>query len=331
MGFRNEVVRSVNQFNFSMFGTLTGSRGTSIVQGKKHWLFEQGYVDLYGKEFDMRDGLRVSFVNRLQRLQNALLARDIAFILVISPSKSEIYPEYLPSRIHNRVAQAPPARTYTILRQELEDAGVHVLDAHRTFEALKPDHAYLFPKTGTHWSYYGCFLACNAMLVSLNATDGLQIPVPRLDGVLMEPCKGSDNDLLRLLNLYGFEGQQESLMPYPKIAVEAAPVDARPNVLVVGDSFSFTLIDALRLGKAVGEVDLFYYFKRHFRYPASDTAEYMQDHVSVERGPLQRDAIDWQRTLLDKDIVILEVNEIMLSACGWGFVESALKAMDITP
>ncbi|MDA1044261.1 MAG: hypothetical protein O3C57_03450 [Verrucomicrobia bacterium] len=41
--------------------------------------------------------------------------------------------------------------------------------------------------------------------------------------------------------------------------------------------------------------------------------------------------MDWAHLLLKKDLVILEINETMLPACGWGFVESALIALAITP
>jgi hypothetical protein len=40
----------------------------------------------------------------------------------------------------------------------------------------------------------------------------------------------------------------------------------------------------------------------------------MMDRVGADAGPIDRNALDWEALLLSKDLVILEINEIMLSA-----------------
>jgi alginate O-acetyltransferase complex protein AlgJ len=331
VGFRGVVVKAVNQLNFSVLGKLTGNMGTPIILGEDHWLYEHEYVRHYVRELGMNDVDRKAFVTSVKQLQDALAARDIPFVLVISPSKAEIYPEHLPEQYRIRDPNKPSNRVYPVMRPELAAAGVSVFDVRLLFEALKPTSEILYAKTGTHWNYYGSFLACSRMLQELKETQGLDVVIPQLDSVVFEPGTGTDTDLLNLLNLLRFGTADHSLSPYPKVSVSPVAMESRPNVLVVGDSFSFTLLDSLNLTKAVAEIDLLYYFKRHFRYPAVDEPGYVQDHVASEIGSIKYDEIDWQRLLLEKDLVILEINEIMLLGRGWGFVDHALRAIESAP
>jgi len=325
VGFRSEVVRSVNQFNFSVLGKISGNMGTPVILGKDHWLYEHEYVRHYVRELGVNDRDRSDFVSSLKRFQDALKARGIAFVLVISPSKPEIYPEHLPDQYRNRVVRDTPTRAYGMLRPEFEAAGVNVFDVHRFFKDAKPKSELLFAKTGTHWNYYGSFLACRQMLWELRDNQGLQLALPQLERIVMDSTVGTDEDLLQLLNLLWFEFSEKSQTPYPIVSTDPVEMELRPNVLVVGDSFSFTLIDALNLSKSVREIDLLYYFKRHFRYPVEDKEGYVQDHEGAEIGPIDYNNLDWKRLLLDKDLVILEINEIMFIARGWGFLDRATE------
>ncbi len=322
VGFRGRVVRGVNQFNFSVFGKITGNMGTPVILGDDYWLYEKEYVKHYSRVFGINNRSRLEFVNGLKELQDKLEAHGIAFVLLISPSKPEIYPEHLPEKYQGRIVKEPSKRAYLMTKPELIAAGVNVFDVRELFEALKPTTPFLFPKTGTHWSYYGSYLACRALLQELNDKRDLGIAIPQLDNLAMGPPIGTDSDLLQILNLLWFDPSGQ-LQPYPKVSVEAAPMTDRLDILVVGDSFSFTLIDSLNLCRAANNIDLHYYFKRYYHYPSTDAPGYMMDHVGADAGSIDRESVNWQDLLLKKDLVILEMNEIMLSSRGWGFIKAA--------
>ena len=328
VGFRGTVVKTINQLNFSLLGKVTGNMGTPIVPGENYWLYEYEYVRHYTRGYGLNDEARGEFVSGLKRLQDALEARGIAFVLVLSPSKPEIYPEHLPEPYRDRKDDVASKRAYSVTLPELSAAGVNVFDVHALFERLKPTSELLFARTGTHWNYYGSFLACREMLQMLKEEQGLSVVVPELDRVVHGQAIGTDTDLLDLLNLLWFGAPEEMLVPYPEISIEPATMTSRPNVLVVGDSFSFTLVDSLNFCRSVAEVDLLYYFKRHFRYPSEDVGGYYQIHPESELGPIDYEALDWNRVMLEKDLVILEINEIMLQGRGWWFIEHALKALE---
>ena len=69
---------------------------------------------------------------------------------------------------------------------------------------------------------------------------------------------------------------------------------------------------------------LLYYNRRLYTFPGMDVPF---DYNRVANRPVDSKSLDWQRVLLDKDAVILEVNEIFLQRAGWGFVQSALSAL----
>jgi hypothetical protein len=331
VGFRGDVVSAVNQFHFSVFGKLTGNMGTPVVLGEDHWLFEKEYVRHYLERYEFDEEPQQQFVAALKRLQSGLQERNITFILVISPSKPEIYPEHLPKEYQAKAGDLENQNAYSTLRPALDEAGINVLDAHTLFKTLKQTTPFLFAKTGTHWSYYGSFLACREMLKNLNETTTFKSKVPEIESITMGPAVGTDSDLLNILNLLWFDKEESNRIPYPTVAIEPAPMNSRPTVLVVGDSFSFTLLDSLNLSKSIGEMDLLYYFKRHFHYPAKDYAGYMMDHTDAEVGPIHHSTLDWNRLLFSKDLVILEVNEIKLTKMSWGFVWRALEAIENAP
>jgi len=327
IGFRAYFVKLSNQVDYSLFGNIRGRRGTQIVVGKNNWLYENVYIDYYLKNPQLPDDDLRRYAGGLARLQEALEARGVVFVLLISPSKVEIYPEYLPEDLRE-YRKGPRRKT---IRQSflphLDEQGVRYVDVHRLFKQIKPESDILFPPQGTHWNYYGSLLACREVVKQVNAAGFCSLPVPEVTSVKYLPALGSDNDLELLLNLLWFDKRRSPSVPYPEVAVEAAPLDERPDFLVVGDSFSFTVVDSIRYARLSRNVDLLYYNKRLYSYLAEETTDYAADHTAAEVGPVSELPPGWESRLADAEIVILEINEILLNKRGWGFVEDTVSRL----
>jgi alginate O-acetyltransferase complex protein AlgJ len=333
-GFRGLLVKLGNQTRYSLFRRLPKSSGTPIVVGRDYWLYEAEYVRHYTRRPGWRQAAAEEFARTLRALQDALADRGIAFVLVISPSKPEIYPEFLPATSVPPAANPAP-NAYATLRPLLDREGVRVVDAHalfKTWRARAPDGPLLFARGGTHWNYYGCFRCVAELLARAHQDAGLAVASPRLQGVTFAKPVGTDTDLLDLLNLFRFQPGGPPKSPYPQVAVDPLPADERPDALLVGDSFTFALIDGLSHARALRCVDLLYYFKRQYTYdlPAAPD-KWPLPHTQYERGPVTAATLDWSRALFGKKLVILEMNEIMLSSQGWGFPEAALVALRGAP
>jgi len=325
VGFRGLCVRIIHQINFFLFKDIEGNSKTSITLGKDGWLYETGYVNHYICSRVMYDEEIEFFLSDLESLKEELSKLGIVFVVVISPSKAEIVEEYLPDRVKKKALRSR-ANNYKVLIPKLHDRGILVADAHELFMQLRKSEPYLFPRGGTHWSYYGSFLFCRKLLETIKPKMPEKIVVPNLSATKVLPAMFTDRDLVNLLNLL-FCNSFSGKMPYPEITVDALPMEKRPNLLLVGDSFAFTLIDSLNQSKAINKMDLLYYNNRYFDYPAEDIEGYSLPHHKYKGTSVDHKNMDWGKLLFSKDIVILEMNEILLNAKGWGFVQDALKAI----
>ena len=135
--------------------------------GRDGWLFFAG--DNTVEDFLGRDLLSPG---ELRRCRNAvsgrqawLKQRGIAYLLVVVPNKSTIYPEYMPALL--RAGHRPGK-----LDQLLADLRVHtdvpVLDLRPALLAAKSDHILYWP-WDAHWNGYGHLLACQEILGALRA------------------------------------------------------------------------------------------------------------------------------------------------------------------
>ena len=104
IGLRGFFVRTSNQINYTLFRRVAQERGTQVLIGKGGFLFEKAYVGCLqpGRRALPEAELQVGAATR--RLQDELAARGIAFLLVIAPSKAEIYPDFLPDSRRGRAA-----------------------------------------------------------------------------------------------------------------------------------------------------------------------------------------------------------------------------------
>jgi len=323
VGFRAVCIKTWNQLALALFDRLGGGQGTRVTRGRDGWLYETEYIEHALRPRRMAPEERARYRDEVKGLQDELARRGIGFVLVISPSKVEWLPEHLPADTPPRDPERVGQSTYETLIPELQAAGVRVVDARALFAAWKPEEPELFVRCGTHWSYYGCFLFTRHLLAQLSREWPDRYRVPELEGVTRQPPVGSDKDLADLLNLLRF-APAELPVPYPEIAVDPLPLAGRPDVLMMGDSFTFTLVDSLKRSRAVGALDLLYYHQRLYRYPPAEMDGYFLKHADYDTGPIDHAALDWQTLLLDKDLVIVECNEMLLNQKLWGFAHGAL-------
>lgn len=315
IGLRGMLVRTANQFNYSLFGELPRGGGTAVVLGRAGYLYEQAYVDAYRKKGKRSaDELRAKSV-AVRRLQDRLAADGIAFLLVIAPSKAEIYPEFLPPEA-DVAGRSQRRSNYENLVGFLRRDGVNLVDAHAWFREWKnePGMPPLFTKGGTHWNHYGAAKVVGLIAARLRELTGKDLPVLRVVGsVTNRTIVDSDNDLGELVNIW--RGQALA-GPQVHPVIEKQEGSYLPDVLFVGDSFVFTLTNLMDREQLYRRRDTFYYFKRRFAHPAA---------VDV---PLDKSQLDLLGEVRGRDAVVIEVGEYWLPKIGFGFATDLLKAYD---
>jgi hypothetical protein len=318
IGFRGLLVRIDNQINYSLFRRPSSGRGTRVVMGKDHWLYEQTYIDRYNSsklaaEEDNRDRMQ-----KLARLQALLRQRGKGLLVVVTPSKAEIYPEFMPPE------NVVPGRhlrfsDYEKMAPLLDEYQIPWLDVPRFFrEQKKQSDTPLFSKGGVHWNYYSASLVVTQIVDALERQTGSHYAQMVCEGVRVDNrAFGTDNDLGDLLNILTWTWDQgPQVHPILKPVPDAAAL--KPRLLFVGDSFVFTLTYLMQTNQLFSNATTFYYYKRRFEYPAGTEA------------PIDHDQLDLAAEIDRVDAVILEINEYWLPKIGFGFVEPALKALEQT-
>jgi hypothetical protein len=312
MGLRPLLVRTDNQVNMTLFRRPQKTMKTEVVPGEDDFLYERIYLDRYSGSSPNGRREVLPLAKELRRLQDLLAARGVGFLLVISPSKAEIYPEQAPPTI------ALPGREsrkteYDVFMPLLAEEGVNVLDAHRLFkEERRRSDALLFSRGGVHWNHYGATVVVAEMMRRIEGIVGRDLPGIAVTGARRDDVVWrADNDLADLLNLW-WTGRYSRDQFHP-VVERTGPKDARsPNLLLIGDSFVLTLGAILKENDLTANQEILYYFRRSMDFPGERSEAFDPERFDVGAA------------LQGRDAVIIETNEILLPRSGFGFTEKAL-------
>jgi hypothetical protein len=292
VGLKPTMIRVINQINFSLFNQSSISY---IIVGKSGYLYEEHYITAYlGKDKLKQKELRKK-IGYIHQIQDYLEQKGINFLLVFSPNKARIYPEYIPSRyLSQRKGTTNYDEYLQIIHQEYPD--LHFFDVNAYFRQLKKTIDFpLYSKGGTHWANYVLY---NYFLDSLIHYMG-SVQRQKFPPLLQRNFHWSknlvspDDDIQQTINLFFSKGNEK--LPYADFFIEKGLNNKNPGVLVVSDSYFSMLYGSSLLDSLFKKVDFWYYNKK--RYPE----EYYKGNN--DPGFLRTD-------LLQHDFVILMATEV---------------------
>jgi hypothetical protein len=310
LGFREQFVRADNEFNLRAFHQIGLNPRTSMVIGKNDFLFERDYLDAFNRHDEVPRSQLEAKVRRILLLQQYLESRGSTLLVVITPSKPLLYPEYLPERYIFKERQSVPTN-YDKFAPLLAQYGVHFVDGQAFLQERKATVPFtFFGNTGTHWNDVAACEVSSVVIETIGQQLNRQLPSLRC-----KPYASSirqrkrDIDILQLCNLWSEERlYQPVFRPRAKL-VPHGPAEM-PTLLMVGGSFVFYIDDYINM-----------YRMKHviWRYYARE----------YNRGvrPLVREAIDWEQSVFSQQVVLLEVNAQFVHDVGWGFLEDAERAI----
>ncbi len=318
VGLHNLWVRLDNQLTYTLFNeSPIRPTGTRVVIGKDGWLFEHAYIKAAITPSKVPTKQLAELATLIRRVQDKLARRGPQLLLIIAPSKAEIYPEHVPSVYFAGQDPARITTTYEKLRPLLNQAGVVFYDGPERFTAWKAEgQEHLFARTGTHWSYHAIYHVIRDIRNLLNPR--LHRPIPALDLVSVDyhPPQETDTDLHRLLNLLtpAF-GQTDQPLPvlHPQTSVSAENL---PRLLWVNDSFGLGLLDVLYEANVMQPTDCLYYFKNVYQLPG------------LRKSNREINELDLPNYVHEFDAVVVVFTEISIEQQGWGFFEALDAALD---
>lgn len=300
-------VQAKNQFLYSLFRV---SGAGNVVIGQNGQLFGQGYVDEYCARGVPPDSASLNrWADSIAEIATVAQTRGKGFVYLVSPSKVAHAPQYLPAGLAcPALARGLTQDKLTPFRAALEQRGVPYLDSTQLLGAEKGNYPIdLFSRGGVHWNLLGAALTLRDMTRIFDSAPG-GAPVGRLNFDWREDdvAKGTDRDLLDLLNLYWPDDH------YPTAVVEGrgkgGACPRAPRILMVGDSFMRQLIVVSAQTPCPPTID--YWF--HMRDDRGDLAlaRFVTKPGEIGNGVrLPNDLAQLPESFLQADVIVLEENE----------------------
>jgi len=241
-GFREPCIRAYNQCLYSLFKKTTND---NIVFGENGELYLEMYLhevtgktlkDCYGSEDYFKSRARKDIEKTLV-LIDSLRKHNTAFLFVEAPSKTWVYPEYMPQPYRDSIMPFCVQDYYT---QLFEENGIPHIDFLSYFKSLKGKTEYpLYSPYGTHWAESTIPFVADSILRKIESLIGQEMPhIVCLDENLQTRYSKQDGELEDLMNLM-FPLRKPAL-PQPIMALSDTTL-RKPNLLVIADSYFIQL------------------------------------------------------------------------------------------
>ena len=263
-GFREPIIRCYHQYCWDFYRKVFVS---FTCPGKENWLYYKHNVnDYYGTEmyswFADADTARERYeqeVRLLNKVRGVLQEYDVTLLTFVAPSKSIIYPEYLPRREHDTLSLN--ARDY--YTQRFQETGIPCFEMNDYFLLMKDTCSfYLFPPTGDHWNF-SCVYAADSLLRFMGQQRNEKLPQFEFGKEYDTVCRiGEDKnrDLEGELNLirpikfdpkFGYKERDYT------VAVDSTT--SKPAALFVGNSFLLRMMAYIPPEKVFSDFQFWYY------------------------------------------------------------------------
>lgn len=303
VGFFEFFVRFDNQIDFSVFDRVAVENIISVKSG--HYM-DIRYINEFSGKANVFHGHIERKMDKLKRLQDTLANEGIIFLIVLEPSKSRIYPEFIPEYY---LEGGKHISNYDRIRKELNYLDVDYLDINTYFKSIKDTVIWpLFPDLSTHWSNYGMVLATDTLIGYTNQFAGNKLSGFKINGVEIDENHRTqaEYDIGDAMNL--FTKIPYKPLAYPRLKFIKNASDNQPKALFVADSYFYHLLKSNIIDSIYRDYEFWYYFKSRILRNKS-------------KQPLS-DSIDITNEIQSIDIIYLMQSELTYNDFGWGFIES---------
>ena len=317
-GLRTWLIRMNNQLYYSVF-SKSYMYDQMLVIGKERTLYTKDYIQEYcGLLPAATDEALQRSIAKMDLLNRKLAARGVVLVVMVTPSKASIYPEFIPEVFMSQKKTA--LRTYDKMIPLLKQAGIRYVDGHAVTLAEKAKApAPVFGQGSAHWNTYTASFTVDRLIEVLEDASRQHLPhLVRSNEKVEQKAKGSDLDLANLLNLW----VTPDVFPVPvaKISRENN-FAAQKTALFMGDSFTWIPLEILHAGEVFRQIDFYYYYRRTKATYVAGQPQKLAPEVDVK-------ALDWEKEIFNHDYFILSLNELYLQGEHLEvFVDDALKKL----
>ena len=244
-GFREFFSRCYNQVAF-MFGKIANK---NVKKGSHNELFLTGNLDdITGKLLTDRYGSIENAKADAQKnvketlaLIDTLHQHGTEFLFVFCPTKTAVYPEYMPKPYKDNISDFRLADYYVELFKE---NGIPHIDFYNYFISIKDSAPYpLYTKTGCHWAESSIPMVADSIFRKIESITDYKLPsINYVDPNLSSHYSGHDSELETHIDL--LFPMHNPKLPRPVITLTDTLGKDRPSLLVVGDGYFAPLLES---------------------------------------------------------------------------------------
>jgi hypothetical protein len=307
-GFRALATRIDNSLSYWVFGEAPPDKMVRV--GTNGVLYLDGQINYYNQR-EEPDAAPVA--SKFKRAQDLLRARGKVLVVMLLPTKTNVWPEDIPAAWRGGGGAAVDAQKKRVSDgyiDALAKAGVLFVDGRKSVASLPREAVYA--KTGRHLcAPASCLILSDALDL---ARPLLEATVPRNDcSYRMDSDLSLDAeefDLFRLLNVW--TPRPTDPVPIMLQATELVPRDRRPGAMVLGSSFGWKFVREAERTHVVGHMYLHYY---------------LTTLVDLDGGPHRVVALrskEWQNLVSSTALFLAPVPEEYLVHDGEAFLDAII-------
>ena len=273
IGLRNFFVRVHNEIDFSLYRK---PKNTGIIVGSDDYLYQMDYIDAYlGKTFIGHEAIN-NKCHKIKAIQDTLSTYGTELIVVLAPGKASMFPEHIPERL---LKDSTGINNHDAYHAAFDEYGIKYIDFNTYFREIKDSSPYpLYHKAGIHWNTYGASLARDSIVRYMEDAKDIDMPDMSYEGIEMSALpRNTDYDVGDALNI--FSRVHDQPMPYYYGHHYEVEGKARPNLMVIADSYYWTIYNLYGNNKLWNTHDFRYYNMQLFSQGNPDKELYA---ISVE-------------------------------------------------
>lgn len=320
-GLRGWGVYLNRQLRYVLFGQLASAplHNRSLVVGQDNVLFERLYLSEALRQPVITPEKMDDFGFRLARMQRILREQGMAFLVILAPNKTLLYSDKLPPWAQRQVAD--DHSDFPAFLAALQRHGVNHLDTMALFRQLRPDIPDLVAPHSSHWSYRGAWVAWQHAIPLINQQGLLpELPVPQPEDFVVRDPIDMDDELRVQLNLFSASHGLPAPAAYPVVAPPPPGSEPVIDALVIGDSYSFGLTDAMARSHLCRHMHQWFYLRTAYEIaPGSFDSRQQRLLTHREKLGIYRSTDESGRLFFPgKNLVILVMTTFNIDKYSWG-------------
>ena len=310
IGFRETFIRCFNQLSWSLF---RHHQNATIFINDDNWIFNDFTIKhFYGQSvYDFADDSEKALkkmdgdVKMLCQLQDLLKEYGVQFFVCLAPGKDMVCAEHVPEV--KGFDRPRGIRAIDVYPPLFDSLGINYIDFSKYYMAIKDTVSYpLYLKSSSHWSNLAAVYAADTLFRYMESLGGFKLRDFSCSEPYLDKTRIPDADLEDVLNLIW--PIETGLNYYTDVSMDDDTTAAKPNWLVVGDSYFWEWQYNFPLEQIFGRFHYWYYNSTVYNDPL---------HTNV-------DQVDLLRELLTTDVVMLLYSPTNLYNLNRNFLTKAL-------